>query len=202
MIARRWRDRPGTENPVPCRYGIEVEARRRVQEARPVAQGETSGEAPEAGREQAEPQGLGSEIARRAGNRVRAPLRSARRPARHGGCDGRRPSRAGVLRARRRAHRLRRRPQAEDHHRARAARRHRAHGPGPRCSSDHYDDADWSALWWVRVRGPAAVHDPADPVVTTARAALSEKYLQYRQSPPMGPTYSILIESLTWWSAK
>ncbi len=67
--------------------------------------------------------------------------------------------------------------------------------------ADHYDDADWSALWWVRAAGPAVVHDPDDPIVSTARTVLREKYLQYRESPPTGPTYSIVIEELTWWKA-
>ncbi|MGZ4755180.1 MAG: TIGR03668 family PPOX class F420-dependent oxidoreductase [Acidimicrobiia bacterium] len=66
---------------------------------------------------------------------------------------------------------------------------------------DHYDDDDWSALWWVRLSGPAAVHGSADPESAAAAGLLREKYPQYRQSPPAGPTYSILIETLTWWSA-
>jgi PPOX class probable F420-dependent enzyme len=67
---------------------------------------------------------------------------------------------------------------------------------------DHYDDVDWSALWWVRASGPATVHAPTDPDGDTARLRLGEKYGQYRESPPAGPTYSIMIESLTWWSAR
>jgi PPOX class probable F420-dependent enzyme len=66
---------------------------------------------------------------------------------------------------------------------------------------DHYDDADWSALWWVRVTGPASVHSPTDPRSTAAVLALTEKYAQYRQLPPAGPTYSIDIETVTWWRA-
>ncbi len=27
---------------------------------------------------------------------------------------------------------------------------------------DHYED-DWKRLWWLRVDGSAAVHNPADP---------------------------------------
>jgi len=67
---------------------------------------------------------------------------------------------------------------------------------------DHYDDDDWSALWWVRVAGPAVVHAPTDAGAATARLALSEKYPQYREIPPTGPTFSVTIESLTWWSAQ
>ena len=67
--------------------------------------------------------------------------------------------------------------------------------------ADRYDDDDWSMLWWVRLSGPAAVHDAADPRSLDARSRLVEKYPQYRQTPPTGPTYSIAIEHLTWWSA-
>jgi PPOX class probable F420-dependent enzyme len=66
---------------------------------------------------------------------------------------------------------------------------------------DHYDDADWSALWWVRLTGPAEVHAPDDPRSAAARVALSAKYPQYRTSPLVGPTYSIVIDQLTWWRA-
>lgn len=66
---------------------------------------------------------------------------------------------------------------------------------------DHYDDTDWSALWWVRVSGPATVHPPDDPERAAVLHPLIVKYPQYRQSPPAGPTYSLAIESLTWWRA-
>lgn len=66
---------------------------------------------------------------------------------------------------------------------------------------DHYDDTDWSALWWVRLSGPAVVHDPTDPRTASGLARLCEKYQQYRDAAPDGPVYSIEIESLTWWRA-
>jgi PPOX class probable F420-dependent enzyme len=66
---------------------------------------------------------------------------------------------------------------------------------------DHYDDTDWSALWWVRASGPAVVHDPTDPQVEAAARVLRAKYPQYVDTPPAGPTYSITIETLDWWSA-
>jgi PPOX class probable F420-dependent enzyme len=66
---------------------------------------------------------------------------------------------------------------------------------------DHYDDRDWSALWWVRAAGPAAVHTASDPHTASGIARLREKYEQYRRMPPEGPVYSIEIESLTWWKA-
>jgi PPOX class probable F420-dependent enzyme len=66
---------------------------------------------------------------------------------------------------------------------------------------DHYDDEDWSTLWWVRVAGPASVHSARDPRSASGIARLTEKYTQYAQSPPAGPTYSIGIETVTWWRA-
>ena len=66
---------------------------------------------------------------------------------------------------------------------------------------DHYDDRDWSVLWWVRASGPAVVHDPSDPHAATGIDRLRDKYEQYRRTTPEGPVYSIEIESLTWWKA-
>ena len=49
---------------------------------------------------------------------------------------------------------------------------------------DHYDE-DWSALWWVRVRGRASVLDPGGDA--DGLAALVAKYEPYRLQPPAGP---------------
>jgi PPOX class probable F420-dependent enzyme len=64
---------------------------------------------------------------------------------------------------------------------------------------DHYVDDDWSALWWVRVTGAAAILDGADPTLERARAALVAKYPQYREQPPAGPAYVVALDRLTWW---
>jgi PPOX class probable F420-dependent enzyme len=66
---------------------------------------------------------------------------------------------------------------------------------------DHYDDRDWSGLWWVRASGPATVHTPSDPHTAAGIERLRDKYEQYRRHAPQGPVYSIEIESLTWWKA-
>lgn len=60
---------------------------------------------------------------------------------------------------------------------------------------DHYDDADWSALWWVRVDGPARVITRG-PDRDQAVDTLTAKYRQYRRSPPPGPV--IAVEIATW----
>jgi len=62
---------------------------------------------------------------------------------------------------------------------------------------DHYDD-DWSGLWWVRLRGTAAVHDRPDDALL---APLVEKYRQYREVRPAGAAIVITVDEVTGWSA-
>ncbi|AZG47489.1 TIGR03668 family PPOX class F420-dependent oxidoreductase [Gordonia insulae] len=66
---------------------------------------------------------------------------------------------------------------------------------------DHYDD-DWTALWWVRVDGRAAVVDADSPAGSTAIDVLAEKYAQYRTDRPDGPV--IVVRDLRWheWVAR
>ena len=64
---------------------------------------------------------------------------------------------------------------------------------------DHYD-ADWSALWWVRVDGHAATHE-AGPLRERALDALAAKYPPYRASRPAGPLVAITPTRWTGWSA-
>lgn len=75
-------------------------------------------------------------------------------------------------------------------------------GAHPRVSLlvDHYDD-DWSAVWWVRADGVAAIVPIDDPQGEGALAALAAKYPQYAVEPPPGPL--IRIEVGTWrsWAA-
>lgn len=65
--------------------------------------------------------------------------------------------------------------------------------------ADHYAE-DWSALWWVRVDGTAAVHETG-PLRITALAALVAKYPQYITAPPDDAV--LVITPLRWsgWSA-
>ena len=69
---------------------------------------------------------------------------------------------------------------------------------------DHYDD-DWGRLWWILLRGPAAVLWPSqwDPdEARTVIAALRAKYSQYAS---MGleerPLLKLTPERVTRWSA-
>jgi PPOX class probable F420-dependent enzyme len=65
---------------------------------------------------------------------------------------------------------------------------------------DQYDD-DWSRLWWIRVEGRAAVHEPDSTIDGSARAALVAKYSQYAERPPLGPVYSVALDSVVAWRA-
>jgi PPOX class probable F420-dependent enzyme len=65
---------------------------------------------------------------------------------------------------------------------------------------DHYDE-DWSALWWVRVDGPAAVlSDGAER--DAALAALAAKYAQYATAPPDGRVVRLAVERVRGWAAR
>ncbi|MEA2307245.1 MAG: hypothetical protein QOH43_4525 [Solirubrobacteraceae bacterium] len=68
--------------------------------------------------------------------------------------------------------------------------------------ADHYDDADWSALWWVRADGRARVLDDAGaPEAAGALDLLAGRYSQYRERRPAGPVVALDVERLTSWSA-
>jgi PPOX class probable F420-dependent enzyme len=70
----------------------------------------------------------------------------------------------------------------------------------PRVSllADHYSE-DWTRLWWVELRGTAAVlaHEPAEAAV----AALVARYAPYQSAPPPGPAVAVTPLAWTWWSA-
>jgi PPOX class probable F420-dependent enzyme len=63
---------------------------------------------------------------------------------------------------------------------------------------DHYE-GEWSRLWWVRLRGTAAViEDPDDSLLRP----LVKKYPQYVQVPPAGPAIVIAVGDAVGWSAR
>ena len=65
---------------------------------------------------------------------------------------------------------------------------------------DHYDDADWTALWWVRARGVARViRDGADH--DRAVDALVERYEQYQGQRPVGAAIWVEITDWHGWGA-
>jgi PPOX class probable F420-dependent enzyme len=64
--------------------------------------------------------------------------------------------------------------------------------------ADHYSD-DWARLWWVELRGTAALLD-GEPAAA-ALSALSARYAPYRASPPPGPVVAVTPLAWAWWSA-
>jgi len=64
---------------------------------------------------------------------------------------------------------------------------------------DHYDDADWSALWWVRADGAARVLDLAEDEARTAVQLLAERHPQQRAA---GPVLAVDVERWSGWSAR
>ncbi len=65
---------------------------------------------------------------------------------------------------------------------------------------DHYD-ADWSALWWVRIDGTAAVHVDGAPR-ERALDELAAKYPPYRAARPAGSVVIVTPRLWSGWSAR
>jgi PPOX class probable F420-dependent enzyme len=65
--------------------------------------------------------------------------------------------------------------------------------------ADHYDE-NWSALWWVRADGEAAILDDQAAMAEPVRL-LADRYSQYRDNPPTGPVIAIRVDRWTGWSA-
>jgi PPOX class probable F420-dependent enzyme len=66
---------------------------------------------------------------------------------------------------------------------------------------DEYDDADWSTLWWVRLRGLAQVIEGNNALHDAAVDALVDKYAQYRNVRPRGSVIAVELIRWQWWSA-
>jgi PPOX class probable F420-dependent enzyme len=64
--------------------------------------------------------------------------------------------------------------------------------------ADHYDGADWSALWWVRADGAGRVLDPDEPEARRAVELLAERYPQQR---PSGAVLAVDVRRWAHWSA-
>lgn len=65
---------------------------------------------------------------------------------------------------------------------------------------DHYDDEDWTQLWWVRADGIARVVAAAD--APEAIEALATKYPQYAERRPEGPVVLLTVERVSAWEAR
>jgi PPOX class probable F420-dependent enzyme len=64
---------------------------------------------------------------------------------------------------------------------------------------DHYDNDDWTKLWWVRADGSARIVDD-DGEADRAIELLASRYPQHRQTRPPGPVVAVAIERVTGWS--
>jgi PPOX class probable F420-dependent enzyme len=73
----------------------------------------------------------------------------------------------------------------------------------PRVSllADHYDDQDWSALWWARADGAGRIAWPGEEEHEAAVAFLGGRYRQYRCQPPAGPAIVISVSKWRGWRA-
>ncbi|MEV6348978.1 TIGR03668 family PPOX class F420-dependent oxidoreductase [Actinoplanes sp. NPDC051851] len=69
-----------------------------------------------------------------------------------------------------------------------------AHDPRVSVLADHYDDEDWSRLWWVRADGIATVAGTLSP-------ALVARYPQYAARTPPGPFLRIEVTRWSSWQA-
>lgn len=65
--------------------------------------------------------------------------------------------------------------------------------------ADHYEDDDWTRLWWVRADGRARIVEDTDERALPVEW-LVEKYVQYRERPPAGPVILIRIDRWSGWS--
>jgi PPOX class probable F420-dependent enzyme len=63
---------------------------------------------------------------------------------------------------------------------------------------DHYDDADWTALWWVRADGLGRVLDPEEKEAQLAIRLLGERHPQQRAT---GAVLAVDVERWSGWSA-
>jgi PPOX class probable F420-dependent enzyme len=79
-------------------------------------------------------------------------------------------------------------------------RRERDLAADPRVAmlADHYAE-DWTALWWVELRGEAAFLEGA--AAEAALDALAERYAPYRSDRPPGPVVAVTPRRWAWWSA-
>jgi PPOX class probable F420-dependent enzyme len=64
----------------------------------------------------------------------------------------------------------------------------------------HYDDEDWTRLWWVRADGDGRVLEPDEPEAQSAVDRLVERYAQYRDARPSGPVIAIDVFRWSGWA--
>ena len=75
------------------------------------------------------------------------------------------------------------------------------HEPRVALLVDHYDDSDWSLLWWARADGRGRVMEPGQELYDWAVELLARRYEQYRAEPPSGPAIAVAVERWSSWTA-
>jgi PPOX class probable F420-dependent enzyme len=63
---------------------------------------------------------------------------------------------------------------------------------------DHWDEEDWSRLWWVRADGRGRVLDPEDQEARHAVELLRERYPRQRAD---GEVLAVAVERWSGWNA-
>ena len=66
---------------------------------------------------------------------------------------------------------------------------------------DHYDDDDWTALWWVRADGTGRVLEPTAAEAIHAVELLAARYPQHRADRPPGQVLAVDVDRWSHWSA-
>lgn len=66
--------------------------------------------------------------------------------------------------------------------------------------ADHYDDADWSRLWWVRADGLARLVPPGSEEARRAVTLLQARYPVYVDRPPAGPVLAVDVARWSGWT--
>jgi PPOX class probable F420-dependent enzyme len=64
---------------------------------------------------------------------------------------------------------------------------------------DHYDDVDWSRLWWVRAEGSGRLVEVGSNEERRALDLLVGRYDQYRRQRPGGPVLAVLVQRWAGW---
>jgi PPOX class probable F420-dependent enzyme len=67
--------------------------------------------------------------------------------------------------------------------------------------ADVYDE-DWDRLWWVRVDGTARIVERGSEEHARASAALSDRYVQYRDHPLAGAIVVVRPRRWSGWSMR
>jgi PPOX class probable F420-dependent enzyme len=65
--------------------------------------------------------------------------------------------------------------------------------------ADHYDDANWDALWWVRADGKGRILDPKESEAGRAIALLRARYPQQQAT---GQVLAVDVERWSGWTAR